>query len=51
MVMAYKIIRDQQQDWAHQRGIKFDKDGYTFSLDDNLFLPLLPEVKKELQST
>jgi len=50
MFMTYKIIRDQQQAWAYQRGIKFDKDGYTFSLDDNLFLPLLPEVKNEFQS-
>lgn len=48
--MTCKIIRDQQQAWAFQRGIKFDRDGYTFSLDDNLLLPLLPEVKKEFQS-
>ena len=48
--MIYRLICNQQQAWAHQRGIKFDKDGYTFSLDDNLFLPLLPEVKKKFQS-
>jgi len=47
--MIYRLICNQQQAWARQRGIKFDKDGYTFSLDDNLFLPLLPEVKKEFQ--
>lgn len=48
--MTYKIIRDQQQVWARQRGIKFDQDGYTLFLDDNLLLPLIPEVKKEFQS-
>ena len=50
MLMTYKIIHNQQQAWAHQREIKFDKDGYTFSLDDNLLFSLLPEVKKEFQS-
>ena len=48
--MIYRLICNQQQAWARQRGIKFDKDGYTFSLNDNLFLPLLPEAKKEFQS-
>ncbi len=48
--MIYRLICNQQQAWARQRGIKFDKNGYTFSLNDNLFLPLLPEVKKEFQS-
>jgi len=48
--MIYRLICNQQQAWARQRGIKFDKDGYAFSLNDNLFLPLLPEVKKEFQS-
>ena len=51
MFMTYEIIHDQQQAWAYQRGIKFDKDGYTVSLDDNLFLPLLPEVKNEFLGT
>lgn len=49
MSMTYKLICNQQQTWAHQRGIKFDENGYTFSLDDNLFLPLLLEVRKEFQ--
>jgi len=49
MVMTYKIIRDQQQAWALQRGVNFDEDGYTFSLDDNLLLPFLPEVKRDFQ--
>ena len=50
MLMTYKIIHNQQQAWAHQREIQFDKDGYTFSLDDNLLFSFLPEVKKEFQS-
>lgn len=50
MAMTYRLICDQQQAWARQRGIRFDKDGYTVSLNDNLFLPLLPEVEKQFQS-
>lgn len=50
MPMIYRLICNQQQAWARQRGIKFDKDGYTFSLNDNLFSLLLPEVKKKFQS-
>jgi len=50
MSMAYKSICNQQQAWAHQRGIKFDKDGYTLSINDNLFSPLLPQVKERFQS-
>ena len=48
--MTYRLICNQQWAWAHQRGIKLDEDGYTLSLNDNLFLPLLPEVEKEFQS-
>jgi len=50
MSMTYKLICNRQWAWACQQGIKFDENGYTFSLDNNLFLPLLPEVKKEFQS-
>lgn len=52
MSMTYKSICNQQQTWARQRGIKFDENGYTFSLDDNLFFPFFPlllEVRKEFQ--
>jgi len=48
--VIYRFIYNQQQDWAHQQGIKFDKNGYTFSLGDNLFSPLLPEVINRFQS-
>ncbi len=50
MSEIYRFIYNRQRDWARQRGIKFDEDGYTFSLDDNLFCPLLPEVNKKFQS-
>ena len=50
MPLIYRFIYNQQRDWAHQRGIKFDKDGYTFFLEDNLFHPLLTEVNKKFQS-
>lgn len=45
MTSAYQSIVDQQRSWAHQRGVQFDKDGYTRLLDDNLFLPMHPEVR------
>jgi hypothetical protein len=50
MLAAYKFILNQQKTWARQRGIKFDDDGYTLSLNSNLFSPILPETKKEFQS-
>jgi hypothetical protein len=40
MKHTYQAIYDQQRVWATRRGIPFDQDGYTLSLDDNLFLPL-----------
>lgn len=49
MSMTYKLICNRQRAWACRRGIKYDEDGYTFALDDNLFLPPLPEVKREFQ--
>lgn len=50
MSTVYESICNQQKSWAYRRGIRFDKDGYTLCLDHNLFLPLLPEVKREFQS-
>ena len=34
------VVRRQQRDWAIARGIAVDSDGYTLTLDDNLFVPL-----------
>lgn len=50
MVAAYKSIYAQQQAWANQRRIEFDRDGYTLSLNDNLYLPLSLIAKKEFRS-
>lgn len=43
------MICDQQRIWATQRGIKFDDEGYTRNLNDNLFLPLGTEVEMEFR--
>jgi len=50
MLATWESIQEEQQSWARQRGIKFDDDGYVLSLDDNLFSPLLPETRRELES-
>lgn len=50
MSTTYKSICNQQKSWAFRRGIRFDRDGYTVSLDHNLFLPLLPEVRREFEA-
>jgi len=40
----------QQQAWARQRGVEFDRRGYTFNLVDNLFIPLSASTEKEFHS-
>lgn len=50
MPVTYKQICAQQQDWARRKGIRFDKDGYTLQLNDNLFLPLSPEIKAAFEA-
>lgn len=50
MLATHKLIQNQQQGWARQRGIGIDDDGYTPSLNDNFFSPLSPETKKEFKS-
>lgn len=40
MGTTYQSICAQQQAWADQLRIKYDKDGYTLRLDNNLFCPL-----------
>lgn len=50
MVATHKLICGQQRTWASQRGIRFDEDGYTLSLIDNLFLPPSLEVEEEFRS-
>ena len=47
MKNLYKTISRQQKVWATKRKIRFDKDGYTFSLDDNLFVPLSLQARTE----
>jgi hypothetical protein len=40
-------IKQQQREWAENGGIRIDEKGYTYDLDDNLFLTLSPESRRE----
>ena len=50
MTSTYGAIKLHQQSWATRRGIRFDSDGYTLSLDDNLFVPLSAEARGDFGS-
>ncbi len=50
MLATHKLIQNQQQNWAKQRGIEIDNDGYTLSLNDNFFSPLSPETIMDFKS-
>jgi hypothetical protein len=47
---AFKIITNQQKEWVTKRGIKLDGENYVNNLNDNLYSPLLPEVRTDYQS-
>jgi len=47
MARTCDLIYNHQQLWASRYRIKIDKDGYTLSLNDNLFLPLSLDAKEE----
>jgi len=49
MITAYRRILNQQRAWAEKFGIKFDKNGYTLRLNDNLFCPLSPRSEEEFR--
>lgn len=46
---AFDYICSRQMDWARESGIKVDK-GYTLSLADNLFQPMLETTRREFQA-
>lgn len=48
--MTNSIVNEQQKTWALKKGIRYDKEGYTYSLNDNLFSPLLPRIEMEFKS-
>lgn len=50
MITTYRRILNQQQAWAEKHGIKFDENGRTRSLNDNLFCPLSPRSEEEFRS-
>jgi len=45
-----QLISKQQKCWAEEHVIKFDNDGYTLNLSDNLYRPLIPEAEVEFGS-
>jgi len=49
MIETYRLIVDQQRAWACQQGIRYDKDGYTLRLVDNLYCPLSPATLEEFK--
>ena len=50
MITIYIRILNQQRAWADKRGIKFNANGYTLSLNDNLFRPLSLSSEEEFRS-
>jgi hypothetical protein len=46
-ISTSKLIRDQQQRWAELHKKPCDQDGYTLSLNYNLFKPLSPETESD----
>ena len=46
----HDYLTERQYSWARRHGIAIDEDGYTEELNDNLFLPLTPEVLQELSA-
>ena len=45
-----QLISKEQKHWAQKHGIKFDNDGYTLNLSDNLYRPLILEAEVEFGS-
>jgi len=43
-------LYEGQKHWARNHGIKFDSDGYTLNLSDNLYRPLIPDAEVEFES-
>ena len=46
----YDYIAEVQYAWARRHGICIDEAGYVAQLNDNLFLPLIPEAIREYQA-
>jgi len=47
---TFELILNQQRAWATRQGLKYDINGYTLSLDDNLFCSLSPQTREEFES-
>jgi hypothetical protein len=43
----FEYVTERQYSWARRHGITIDEAGYTEQLNDNLFLPMTPEVIEE----
>jgi hypothetical protein len=44
-----EYITERQHSWALRHGVKLDEADWAVSLNDNLFLPLIPEAVREFQ--
>lgn len=44
----HDYLTERQYSWARRHGINIDEAGYVEELNDNVFLPLTPEVLREL---
>lgn len=45
-----EYITERQHSWALRHGVPLDEVGWAVSLNDNLFLPLIPEAVEEFQA-
>ena len=50
MKTTKQVIYAQQQDWATRHGIQFNNEGYTETVEQNLFQPLTAASKAEFGS-
>lgn len=49
MLNTYQSILVEQQNWADRHNVKYDKDGYVCSIEDNLYHPLFYETLEEFK--
>lgn len=45
-----EYITERQHSWALRHGIPLDENGWAVQLNDNLFLPLIPEAIREFEA-
>ncbi len=50
MLNTYELIKKQQKSWANNQDIKYDKKGYVYKLEDNLYEPMQPVSEEEFHA-